>query len=100
MRSDTQCWVSSSLFFMCIEKLGINDRIYYIPTGLECNNLELAYYVEHLFEELEMLERESLKDPNSIRFWNLERKEARSYVIKVGFILKAWAREGYGIKVV
>lgn len=90
LRSDTKSWVSSNLFFHCIEKLGLNEKIYYIPTGITCSNEELRYYVEHLFDELGDLELS----------YDDREKEAKNYIMKIGFILRAWAREGYGLKVV
>jgi hypothetical protein len=93
LRSDTKCWISSSLFFMCIEKLGLNEKIYYIPSGIECTNEELVFYVDHLFDELGHLEMRK-------NYWTEAEKDARNYVTKIGFALRNWSKEGFGVKLI
>lgn len=88
LREDSRNWVSSSLFFLSLNKLGVNCERYYIPVGVECSNAQLSYYVEHLLDEIAQLE---FTDGN---------KEHKDYVRKIAFILRAWSREGHGLRVV
>lgn len=89
LRSDEMSWVSSSLFFMSINKLSINDKIFHIPVGVKLNNEELKYYINYLYDELAGLETSTN-----------EEKEARDYVRKVASILRTWADAGYNVKMV
>lgn len=88
LRSDSKSWVSSSLFFMSINKLKLKDTIYHLPTGHTFSNEQLAYYVDALCDELL-----SVDVPT-------EDKEAYDYVRKITGILRRWAKEGYSLKVV
>jgi hypothetical protein len=90
LRDDTKNWVSSSLFFMSLNKLGVNCEDYYIPVGVECSNEQLLYYTDHLLDAIGRLEFSG-----GDRF-----KADRDFVRKIAFILRAWAREGHGLRVV
>lgn len=88
LRDDMKNWVGSSLFFMSLEKLGVDVEKYYIPTGVECSNDQLTYYADYLLDEVSRLE-----------FTEVD-KDYKDYVRKIAFILRAWAKAGHGIKVV
>jgi hypothetical protein len=89
LRSDERRWVSSNLFFMCINRLDLNDKIYHIPAGVTVSNEELTYYVDHLIDQLGAVKKETP-----------EEYEAYNYVMMVANMLKSWVKGGYGAKVV
>lgn len=89
LRDDERSWAGSNLFFMCINRLDLNDKIYHIPPGVLVSNEDLTYYVDHLIAQL--------KDTNRT---TQEEIEAYNYVAKVATLLKEWAKGGHGVKVV
>lgn len=89
LRDDSKSWVSSNLFFMSLNKLKINDKIYHMPIGYEASNAELRYYCQHLYDHLMGLDTESRAE-----------KDAHEYCRKIAAILKSWADAGHSLKVV
>lgn len=89
MRDDGERWVSSKLFFMCVNKLDLNDSVYHIPAGVFMSNEELTYYVDHLQDKLK-----------SSTVTTQEEYEAAEYVSTICSVLKAWARGGHSVTVV
>lgn len=89
LRDDGQSWVSSRLLFMCINRLDLNDKIYHIPAGVEVTNEDLTYYVDHLIDQL-----------STVKVNSSSEYEAHQYVSMVAKVLKSWAKNGYGAKVV
>lgn len=87
LRSDSKCWISSSLFFMSLNRLQLGG-FYHLPVGHEFDNDFLVCYTEALTDALLSME---------IRY---NEKEAYDYVRKVTAILRKWAAGGYSLKVV
>lgn len=89
LRADEKSWVSSSLFFLSLNKLKINDKIYHMPIGYHATNAELNYYLHHLYDELMAVDLDTQDE-----------KEAFDYCRKVAAILKSWADSGHSIIIV
>jgi len=89
LRSDSKSWVSSNLFFLCLNRLSISDTVYYLESGTVLENYALARYVETLYDELMAVD---LNTPSE--------KEAHEYSRKVSAVLKSWAKNGHSLKVV
>ena len=89
LRDDEKGCVSSNLFFMCINRLDLNDKIYHIPSRVKVSHEELTYYVDHLLDKLKSVSRNTP-----------EEAEAFNYVTMVANVLKSWADGGHGVTVV
>lgn len=87
LRGDERRWISSSLFFHCVERLGLQARIYYIPVGVVVTPTELIYYAAHLRAELDTL-------PKTCD------EQAYAYAQNVCTLLRRWAQEGHSVLVV
>ena len=89
LRDDEKSWVSSNLFFMCINRLDLNDKVYHIPPGVVVNNEDASYYVSCVIAEL-----------NKLTNVPEEQKQDYEYVKYVSTVLNSWVGSGHGIKII
>lgn len=85
LRSDGKGYVSSTIFFGCINKLSLAEHVYYLPKGMSLACSDLAGYVEAL--------EVNLKD---VRVKTHEQLDAYNYVELVMQVLRSWVEGGYG----
>jgi hypothetical protein len=83
-------WVSSSLFFHSLLKLGIRPDPYFLPVGMVVSPEEITYYTGELQKDLDSLATQHRKLDNDLYV----------YVQQIVDILARWGSRGHIVHVV
>lgn len=87
-------WLSSSLFFHSLIKIGINVDQYYVPAGMILAPEEVSYYASALIEDLQW------EKPNRLRSQEIRNTDHWQYAMKISKILKTWGENKHVVHVV
>lgn len=78
-----RCWLGSSEFYNALGRLGIDYRLYELPTPYVISADELNYYVESILNDIRGLPPSDYLDYIMVRCTSLKRWADKGFIVHV-----------------